>query len=147
MKSHRLHYSVEIEASKSQIWSVLWDSYGDWAEVFFDGSYAVTDHWKEGSTVLFLAPDQSGIYSIIEQHIPNNIMKFRHIGNVLNGKKQPVDDEAKKWSGATEVYKLEPISGINTLTIEIDVMDEHLDFMQRKLPIALEKIKMLSESE
>jgi hypothetical protein len=140
---NRLEFSIKIKADKSKIWKVLWDenSYRDWASVFFEGSYAKTNNWEEGSTVLFLAPDQSGIYSIIEAHIPNKTIRFKHIGNVLNGEKQPIDEESKKWSGATEIYSL--IEGLdsNTLTVEIDVLDEHLDFMTNTFPKALEKVK------
>jgi hypothetical protein len=140
---NRLQFSIEIKAKKAKIWSALWAdlSYRDWASVFFEGSYAITDKWKVGSTVLFLAPDQSGIYSIIETHIPNEIMQFRHIGYVLKGKEQPIDDEAKKWSGATEIYTLTEGTDNNILTVEIDILDEHLDFMKEKFPIALDKVK------
>ncbi|WP_298519475.1 hypothetical protein [uncultured Kordia sp.] len=140
---HRLKFSIDIQAEKSTIWKTLWDdnSYRDWASVFFEGSYAVSDDWKEGSTVHFLAPDQSGIYSIIEKHTPNHIIHFKHIGNVVEGKEQPIDEETKKWSGATEIYTLIDGKDANTLTVEIDVMDEHLEFMTDKLPLALEKIK------
>jgi len=149
MAINRLLFSIDIRAAKDKIWKALWDenSYRDWAGVFFEGSYAITDSWKEGSTVLFLAPDQSGIYSTIEKHIPNITMWFTHIGTVLHGKEQPIDDEAKKWSGATEVYTLTEGSGYNTLTIEIDVLDEHRDFMTNTFPKALEVIKRLSEDE
>ncbi|MEJ1222926.1 hypothetical protein [Sediminicola sp. 1XM1-17] len=143
MKVHRLHFSIDIKAEKSEIWNALWDesSYRAWASVFFDGSYAITDHWKEGSTVKFLAPDQSGIYSIIEKHIPNTIMKFKHIGKVEHGKEQPLDDETKKWSGTTEMYTLTEGKDHCTLTVDIDVLEEHLDFMTKTFPMALEKIK------
>jgi len=140
---NRLKFSIDIKAEKTKIWEVLWkDSlYRDWAGVFFEGSYVVADNWEEGSTVLFLAPDQSGIYSIIKKHIPNKIIQFKHIGNVVKGKEQPIDDEAKKWSGATEIYSLSEGSEGNALTVEIDVLDEHLDFMRSTFPKALEKIK------
>lgn len=147
MGVNKLTYSIEIKAEKSRIWDALWVTYRDWANVFYEGSYAITDNWKEGSKVLFLAPDQSGIYSVIEKHTPNKIMKFKHIGNVLNGEEQALDDETKKWSGTTESYTLTEKSGINTLNIEIDVLDEHLDYMKEKLPIALDKIKSLSEEQ
>ena len=139
----RLQFSIDIRAEKTNIWNALWndDSYREWAGVFFEGSYAITDDWKEGSTVLFLAPDQSGIYSLIETHILNEIIRFEHIGNMLKGEKQPVDDQAKKWSGATEVYRLTEGVDTNTLTVEIDVMKEHQDFMKTTFPKALEKIK------
>ena len=89
---------------------------------------------------MFLASDKSGIFSIIENHIPNKIIQFEHIGNVLNGKEQPIDD-AIKWSGATEMYSLKENTGYFTLLVEIDILDEHIDFMSKKLPVALEKIK------
>lgn len=143
MKINRLQFSIDIDAEKTKIWNALWDEnlYRDWASVFFEGSYVITDNWKEGSKVLFLAPDQSGIYSIIETHIPNKIITFKHIGNVLKGKEQPVDDESKTWTGATETYTLTNGTNSNTLTIEIDVLNEHLDFMTNTLPKALQKVK------
>jgi len=143
MKINRLQFSIDIDAEKTKIWNALWNenSYRDWASVFFEGSYAITDNWKEGSKVLFLAPDQSGIYSIIETHIPNKTIRFKHIGNVLNGKEQPIDDETKTWSGATETYTLTKGTENYTLTVEIDILDEHLNFMTNTFPKALEKVK------
>lgn len=140
---NRLKFSINIKAESDVIWKALWNdnSYRDWASVFFKGSYAVTDNWKVNSTVLFLGPDQNGIYSNIEKHIPNKTIMFKHIGNVINGEKQAIDDEAKKWSGATEIYRLIKAKDNNTLIVEIDVLDEHLDFMKSTFPKALEKIK------
>ncbi len=140
---NRLEFSIDIKAEKATIWKALWEetSYREWAGVFFEGSYAVTDDWKAGSKVHFLAPDQSGIYSIIEKHIPNKIIAFKHIGNVVGGKEQPLDDETKKWSGATEIYTLIEGKETNTLMVEIDVMNEHLAFMTNTFPKALKKIK------
>ncbi len=140
---NQLKFSVNINAEKSTIWKALWDerSYREWTSVFFEGSYAVTNDWKEGSKVHFLAPGQSGIYSIIEKHIPNNIIQFKHIGNVVGGNEQPIDQETRKWSGAIETYTLIGEKDTNTLEVEIDVLDEHLEFMTNKFPLALEKIK------
>lgn len=143
MKINRLQFSIDIKAEKTKIWKALWNesSYREWAGIFFEGSYAITDNWEEGSKVLFLSPDQSGIYSIIETHIPNKIMMFKHIGNVLKGKEQPIDDETKKWSGTKEIYTLTEGADCNILTVDIDVLDEHLDFMTIKFPKALDKVK------
>ena len=139
----RLEFSINIKAAKETIWKALWNdaSYREWAGIFFEGSYVVAADWKAGSKVHFLGPDQSGIYSIIEKHIPNQIIKFKHIGKVVGGHEQPIDDETKKWSGATEAYTL--IQGKDTLAlkVEIDVMNEHLAFMTNTFPKALKKIK------
>ena len=140
---NRLQFSIDIKAEKEKIWKALWDDthYRDWSGVFGEGSHYVVDNWKEGSKIMFLASDQSGIYSIIERHVPNKTIQFKHIGNVVNGKEQLIDEEAKKWSGATETYSLKEGSGFFTLLVEIDILDEHLEFMSTKFPIALEKIK------
>jgi len=140
---NKLFFTVNIKASRNVIWKTLWDehSYRDWAGVFFEESYAVTDHWKEGSKVHFLAPDQSGIYSLIEKHVLNKTMHFKHIGTVVDGKEQPIDDASRKWTGATEIYTLTEGKDTNTLTVEIDVLDGHLEFMSTTFPKALEKIK------
>jgi len=140
---HRLHFSVEIDAEKSKIWNALWsdNSYREWANVFFEGSYAVTDNWDEKSTVLFLGPDKSGIYSLVEQHIPNELIRFKHIGTVSDGLEQSLDEESKKWTGATEEYSILEGKKNNTLNVEIDVLDEHLEFMKSTFPKALEQVK------
>ncbi len=144
MGIHRLHFSIVIKSEKSKIWKTLWDedSYRDWVSVFYEGSYAVTDNWEEGSKVLFLNPGENGIYSKIEKHVPNRIMKFKHLGNVVKGIEQPIDSETKKWSGTIEVYTLSDGDDGLKLTVEIDVLDEHLDYMKATFPKALERIKM-----
>lgn len=140
---HRLKFSIDIKAEKTAIWKALWDQnfYREWASVFFEGSYALTKDWEEGSTVHFLGPDQNGIYSVIVRHIPNKIIQFKHIGTVVNGEEQPIGTESSIWSGATEIYMVTEGKKGNTLAVEIDVMDEHLDFMKTTFPKALTKIK------
>lgn len=140
---NRLELSIDIKAEKSTIWQALWNehSYREWAGVFFQGSYLVTDNWEEGSKVQFLAPDQSGIYSKIEKHLPNKLIRFKHIGKVLEGKEQAEDEETKKWTGCTETYTLKEGKEHITLEVEIDVMEEHLEFMTQTFPKALEKVK------
>jgi hypothetical protein len=139
---NRLNFSIDITAAKSTIWKALWNesSYREWAGIFFEGSYVVADNWEEGSKVHFLAPDQSGIYSIIERHIPNHIIQFKHIGKVMGGKEQAIDEETKQWSGATETYRLTEGTNAITLEVEIDVLNEHLQFMSNTFPQALKKI-------
>ena len=139
---NRLQFSIDIKADKENIWKALWDDthYRDWSGVFGEGSHYIVDNWNEGNKIMFLASDKSGIYSTIEKHTPNKIIRFKHIGKVLNGKEEPIDDEIK-WSGATESYSLIEGSGFFTLLVEIDILDEHIEFMSKKLPVALEKIK------
>ena len=140
---NRLEFSIDIQAEKATIWKALWDEtyYRDWAGVFAEGSYYLADDLKAGSKIMFLGPDGSGIHSIIETHVPNKAIQFKHIGMVVDGKEQPIDDETRKWSGATENYSLIEGTDSISLVIQIDVLDEHLEFMSSKFPKALERVK------
>lgn len=140
---NRRAFTVDIEADKPTIWKALWDeeSYRDWTRVFFEGSHLVADNLEVGIHVHSLGPDNSGIYSLIDEHIPNELIRFKHIGKVENGKELPLNDETKKWTGATEIYKIIEGEKANTLVVEIDIMDEHLEAMTNTFSKALEKVK------
>ena len=146
-KATRLKFSIDINAVNERIWNALWDdkNYRIWGAVFFEGSYVKADSWEEGSRVFFLGPDHSGIFSTILKHIPNQIIKYKHIGKVVNGKEQEIDEDTKKWSGATEIYSIIEEGGHNVLTIDLDVQAEHIEFMSKRLPKALQVIKQLAE--
>lgn len=143
----RYHFSIEIKANKESIWNALWDdsNYRAWAHAFFEGSHFVASDLNEGSTIHFVGPDKSGIFSTIKQHKPNEIIHFEHHGLVLEGKEQELDEETKKWTGTNEIYTLEENDGLVTLNIDIDLMDEHVKMMQEQFPVALEIIKNLAE--
>lgn len=144
---NRLSYSIDIKADKPNIWKALWNeaNYRKWAAVFFKGSYIRVNNWEEGSIIHFLGEGQNGIYSLIDSHDPDNSIRFKHIGNVSEGEEQEPDKDVKLWSGATESYSIRTnTAGGHSLTIEIDVMDEHLDFMKEKLPLALDVIKEMA---
>jgi hypothetical protein len=134
----KLQFSIDIRAPKEEVWKALWEdsSYRKWTSVFSEGSYAVTD-WNEGSKVFFLDSNQDGMSSIIAKKVPNERMTFKHIGVVKNGKEQPLDEEAKKWSGAIEEYTLRETGGSTRLQVDIDITDDHYDIFQKSFPKAL----------
>ena len=146
---NRLIFKTNIKAKKITIWQTLWEegSYRNWVKVFGEGSYMKVESWEENSKVQFLDANHNGIYSSIEKYLSNQLVRFNHIGSIIDGKEQPIDIETKKWSGAKEEYRIEEGGNHNTLVIEIDIMDEHLEFMKDRLPKALETIKENAEKQ
>ncbi len=146
---NRLEVSIDIQADRAKIWKTLWDdaSYREWTSVFFEGSHAISQDWQEGSKVLFLTPEQNGMYAIIERHIPEEIMAFKHIGNVVKGKEQPIDEETRKWTGTMEIYRLTEGVDANTLIVEIDVFEGQQDSTKTVFLKALERVKQLAEAQ
>jgi hypothetical protein len=54
-----------------------------WANVFHEGSYVVTD-WKERRKALFLTPGGDGMLSKIVVNRPNELLSVMHLGIVKN---------------------------------------------------------------
>ena len=142
----KLQFSTTILAPKEKVWKVLWKdaNYRQWTSAFAEGSYAVSD-WKEGSRILFLTPEGNGMYSTIARNIPANFMSFKHLGIVKNGEEQPLDEESRKWSGAYENYALFGQGGSTRLMVEIDVLEENVDYFNKTFPKALEIVKEVAE--
>ncbi|MEZ0129579.1 SRPBCC domain-containing protein [Flavobacterium sp. LBUM151] len=141
-----LEFKIRIKAPAETVWSVLWndETYRKWAGVFYEGSYAVSD-WKQGDKIHFLGPDGGGMSSIIETKIPNEYIAFKHLGEIKDFKELPANEETEKWSGAMETYRLTPDDEFTDLTVQVDIVEKHIDYFKGTFPKALEIVKELSE--
>lgn len=144
----KISFSTTIKASKEKVWDVLWndETYKAWTSAFSQGSCAVSD-WNEGSKILFLDGKGSGMYSTIAKKITGEFMSFKHIGEVKDNVEQPLDEKTKIWSGSTEDYILKETEGATELTIEMDMMEDMLDYFNKTFPIALENVKKMAEAK
>lgn len=143
----RLRFSIDIDAPREKVWKVLWEdaTFRDWADIVDKGSYAVGD-WKEGGKIQFLSSVTGyGVLSMIKKLVPNEYVSFEQLADIKDGKEQPFDDKAKEWAGGSESYSLKENAGVTTISVEIDVPDEHKDEFENKFPKALERVKVLAE--
>jgi uncharacterized protein YndB with AHSA1/START domain len=139
----RLQFSTDIRAPKEKVWEILWNdqTYPQWTSVFGEGSHAVSD-WQQGSRVEFLGGEGSGMYSMIDEMRPNELMSFRHLGEIKNGQDQPASD----WTNAMEIYRLEEADGGTRLVVDLDGTGEFKDYFSKTVPQALAKVKELAEN-
>jgi uncharacterized protein YndB with AHSA1/START domain len=144
----RLHFSININATKEKVWNTLWekDSYKTWTLPFGEGSYYSGD-LGPNARIHFLMPDGNGMYSDVVFFKENELVVFKHIGDVSNFQEQEINEETKHWTGAFEIYRLVEINANTTeLEVEVDVTDPHIEFMKKRFPKSLEKVKELSET-
>lgn len=144
----KLNFSVNIAAPREKVWKVLWDkkSYEQWTVPFSPGS-TIETNWQEGSRVLFLdSTSKDGMVSEIATNKPNEVMTFRHLGMVINGKEDMESPEVKVWAGAEEKYTLEDGNGHTRLLVNVDIAEDHADFFRTAFPKALDIVKHLAES-
>lgn len=138
----KLTFSTHINAPAHQVWETLWNdaSYRQWTAVFHEGSHAQSD-WKEGSKILFLGPENSGMTSRIARLIPHQFMSFEHLGEIRDG----VEDFSKGWGGAHENYTLREQDGGTELIVDLDMEDSYAEHFTDIFPKALARVKELAE--
>lgn len=146
-----MQFAVRINATKEKVWNTLWNdnSYRKWTAIFAEGSYAVTDNWKEGSKVLFLDGKRNGMVSMVAGNRPYEYMSFVHKGEVKDGIEETESEQVKQWEGMTENYTLTPsVDGTELLVeMEANMSVDIKDYFEKTWPLAMKKIKELAEEK
>ncbi|MDD1775427.1 MAG: SRPBCC domain-containing protein [Methanobacterium sp.] len=147
----KLQFKIEINAPKEKVWKTMLDdeTYRQWTEMFGPGSHYIGD-WKEGSKIVFLAPDEkgdlSGMIGKIKENRPNQFVSIEYVGIIDEGREDISSEETEKWNGALENYTLQEKEGVTELIVDVDVLEEYRDIMQESWPEALNKLKDLAEN-
>ncbi|MDO3424335.1 SRPBCC domain-containing protein [Chryseobacterium sp. APV1] len=139
----KLHFDIQINAEPEKVWSVLWDdfSFRQWTSAFTEGSF-YQGNLKENEIIKFLDPQNNGMFSKIVALIPNQEIKFLHLGEIYNGVEAP-----QNWGEATEKYILTEDENTTHLQVEIQTSEEFKSFFEEKFPDALSNVKHLSENQ
>jgi uncharacterized protein YndB with AHSA1/START domain len=145
----RLHFSTTIDAPKDKVWHTMLadETYRQWTSVFAAGSHYQGD-WKEGSKILFLAPEDngnSGMVSRIAENRPYEFISIEHLGEVRNGREDTGSDAAKSWRGARENYTFQERDGMTEVSVDVDIVDEYRGMFEQKWPEALNRLKGIVE--
>lgn len=143
----KITFSTSIKAPREVVWNALWDqeNYSKWTSAFAEGSYVVTDNWKQDSKVLFLSPDGCGMVSKVAAHRPHEYMSFEHLGEVKDGIEDTSREKVAAWQGGHENYMLKQDGEATLLEVDMDIMEEHRDYFLQAWPKALEALKNLAE--
>ncbi|CAH0272269.1 SRPBCC domain-containing protein [Chryseobacterium sp. Bi04] len=139
----KLSYEIEINAEPEKVWSVLWGdiTYRQWTTAFTEGSF-YEGTLEENNIIKFYDPKLNGMYSRVEKIIPNEEIKFLHLGEIYEGV-----EVAQNWGDATESYFLEEVEDGTLLIVKIQTPAEFKDFFEEKFPKALNIVKHLSENQ
>lgn len=141
-----LQFTININASPQKVWTCLWEieNYKKWTSAFIEGSYYKTDSFTEGNKIHLLAPNGEGMYSLLEKIEEPNFLAFKHLGELKNFEEQV--NTNPNWTNAIESYRLLSSENGTLLKVEVDTLEEYVDFMNKLFPIALQKLKALAES-
>lgn len=143
----KLVFEIDIDAAPAKVWKTLWtpELYTKWAEPFCAGTY-YTGEMKQGNRIHFLTPNGEGMYSDLAYYKENETAIFKHIGMMKDFKELPLNAETEKWTGAFESYFVKDVEGKSHVKVEVDVIEKYIGHMKKTFPLAMQKLKAISES-
>lgn len=149
----RLQFKTEIHASAQKVYETMLglndkSTYEHWTSAFnptstFEGS------WEKGSKIHFVGLDENGnkggMVSEIVEHQPAQFVSIRHLGFLAGDIEVTTGELVEKWAGGHENYSYQENNGITTVTVDLDTIEEYLDYFTNIYPTALDKLKEISE--
>ena len=149
----KLQFKKDIKASAEKVYNTMLgigviETYQQWTSEFnptstYEGS------WEKGSKIYFVGTDENGkrggMVAEIADNIPFRFVSIRHYG-ILDGENEITEGaEIEKWAGGLENYSLQERDGVTTVTVDIDVTEDYLDYFNTTWPRALGKLKEIAE--
>ncbi|MGE3490110.1 MAG: SRPBCC domain-containing protein [Vicinamibacterales bacterium] len=152
MQKQKLHFSININASKGKVWNTMLQdaTYWEWTAPFNpNGSSWYEGEWKQGSKMLFLGAGENGkvegMVSRIKEARPHDFVSIEHLGVVQDGKEDTTSDAARQFAPALENYTFIDKEGMTEVRVEMDSAEEHRQMFEASWPKALQQLKQLAE--
>lgn len=149
----KLQFKKDINASAEKVYNTMLGisnikTYEQWTSEFnptstYEGS------WEKGAKIYFIGTDENGkrggMVSEISDNIPFRFVSIRHYG-ILDGENEITEGaEVEKWAGGLENYSFEENNGVTTVTVDVDSMEDYIDFFNKTFPKALDKLKEIAK--
>lgn len=149
----KLQFTQKINAPAQKVYETMLGlknkaHYEYWTAAFNPTS-TYEGNWAKGSKMLFVGVDENGkkggMVSEIAEHQPASFVSVRHYGFLDGDKEITTGQEVEKWTGGHENYSFSENNGITTVTVDIDMVDDYVEYFKTTYPQALEKLKEISE--
>lgn len=149
----KIQFKKEINASAQKVYETMLglknkSTYEYWTATFNPTS-SYEGSWDKGSKIHFVGVDENGkkggMASEIVEHQPANFVSIRHYGFLDGDIEITTGEQVEKWAGGYENYSFQENNGITTLTVDMDTIDEYLEYFNDIYPKALDKLKEISE--
>jgi hypothetical protein len=149
----KLQFKINIDAPVSKVFDMMLgishkSTYEQWTALFNETS-SYEGSWNKGSKIYFIGCDdkgeKGGMVSEIAENILNQFLSIRHFGLIKNGIEITEGPEVEQWANCFENYIFEEIEGNTIVKVELDSVDEYVEYMNVTFPKALLRLKEICE--
>lgn len=149
----KLQFKINIQAPVSKVFDHMLgltnkSTYEEWTKAFNPTStYEGT--WVKGSKILFIGVDENGekggMVSRIVENQTNQFVSIQHYGLYKAGNEITQGADVEKWANGFENYSFEEKNGVTGVTVDLDSIDDFVEYMNSHYPKALTLLKVMCE--
>lgn len=149
----KLQFKISIDAPAIKVYDFMLginskSTYEQWT-FLFNPTSTYEGNWDKGNKILFIGVDEKGkkggMISKIVENIPNQFVSIQHYG-ILDGDKEITEGmEVEKWANGFENYSFYEDNRTTIVTVDLDTIEDFVDYMSQTYPKALGKLKELCE--
>jgi hypothetical protein len=149
----KLQFKESINAPATRVYDVMLginskSTYEQWTALFNPTS-SYEGSWEKGNKILFIGVDEKGekggMVSRIADIVPNRFVSIQHYGLVKGDQEITEGPEVEKWANGFENYTFEENNGTTTVTVDLDITEDFVSYMNEAYPKALDKLRELCE--
>jgi hypothetical protein len=149
----KLQYKISINTPATKVYDFMLgisnkSTYEQWTSIF-NPTCTYEGTWEKGTKMLFIGVDEDGnkggMVSKIVGNMPNKYVSIQHYGLVQADKEITEGSEVEKWANGLENYTFEENTGTTTVTVDLDMTEDFVDYMNENYPKALDKLKEICE--
>jgi hypothetical protein len=150
----KLQFKVSINAPVAKVYDMMLGinniaTYEQWT-FLFNPTSTYEGNWEKGSKILFLGVDEKGekggMVSRIAENLVNRFVSIQHYGLLKGDVEVTEGEDVEKWANGFENYTFEDNNGSTTVTVNLDTVEDFVDYMNEHYPMALEKLKEICEA-
>jgi len=149
----KLQFKTEINATAQVVYEVMLglknkSTYEKWT-ASFNPTSTYEGSWEKGSKMYFIGENskgkKGGMVSRIEENQTAAFVSILHYGFLDGDTEITTGEQIEKWTGGYENFTFHESNGITLVTVDIDAVEDFMDFFNETYPLALEKLKQICE--
>lgn len=146
-----MQFKTDIQADVAKVYQTMLEEegYKQWTSAFDPTSY-YEGSWNKGDKIYFIGTSKEGkkggMVGVIKEHIPKEFVSVEFIG-MLDGEQEVTEGpQVNDWIGSHENYTYSGNNGQSTVTVDVDVHEQMIDYFKTTYPKALAKLKEICEA-
>lgn len=149
----KIQFTTSIQAPANHVFDLMLGlsdkaTYEQWTAAFNPTS-SFEGNWEKDQKMLFIGVDENGekggMISRIIAHDPNRFISIQHYGILKGDVELTEGEEVEEWANSIENYTFEENNGTTRVTVDLDTVEDFLDYMNETYPQALTKLKDMCE--